>query len=92
MGRHQCVKVNGVLSSGKQVSSGAPQGFVLGPLLFALYVIELLSLTIVSSKLLKFADDIKLYHTIRPPENCLILQRDEMSGQKIGSCHLILQM
>ena len=48
-----------------------PQGSVLGPLLFALYVPSL-----VSSKLLMFADDIKLYRTIRSPEDCLILQRD----------------
>jgi len=63
MGRHQCVKVNGTLSSWEWVSSGVPQGFVLGPLLVALYVNEVLSL--VSSKLLMFADDIKLYRTTR---------------------------
>ena len=41
---------------------------------FALYINELPSL--VSSKLLMFADDIKLYHTIHSPEDCLILQKD----------------
>jgi len=68
---HQCVEVNDTLSSWELVSSGVP---VLWPLLFALYVNELTSL--VSSKLLMCADDIKLYHTIRSPEDCLILQRD----------------
>jgi len=71
MGRHQCVKVNGALSSWERVSSGALQGSVLGPLLFALCINELPSL--VSSKLLMFADEIKLYHTMRSPEDCLIL-------------------
>jgi len=52
------------------LSSGVP----LGPSLFALYVNEFLSL--VSSKLLMFTDDIKLYSTIRFPEDCLILHRD----------------
>jgi len=69
MSRHQCVKVNGTLSSWQWASS-VPQGSVLGPL----YVNELPSL--VSSKLLMFADDVKLYRTICSPEDCLILQRD----------------
>jgi len=71
MGRHQYVKVNGTLSSWEQVSSGVPQKSILE---LALYVNELPSL--VSSKLLMFADDIKLYHTIRSPEDYLILHRD----------------
>jgi len=80
MGRNQCVKVNGTLSSWEQVSSGVPQGSILGSLLFALYVNELPSL--VFSKLLMFADDIKLYHAIRSPEDCLILQRDILEWSK----------
>ena len=50
------------------------QGSVLGPLLFALYVNELPSL--VSSSILMFADDIKLYHVIRSPDDFLQLQHD----------------
>ena len=73
-GRRQCVKINDVLSSWVQVSSGVPQGSILGPLLFSLYVNELPSL--VSSQLLMFADDIKLYRTIRSSEDCLVLQND----------------
>jgi len=74
MGRHQCVEVIGTLSSWEQVSSGVPQGSVLGSLLFALYVNELPSL--VSCKLLMFADEIKLYRTICSLEDCLIQQKD----------------
>lgn len=46
----------------------------IGPLLFALYVNELPYL--VSSSLLVFADDIKLYRTICGPEDCSQLQED----------------
>ena len=73
-GRRQCVKINSASSSWTQVSSGVPQGSVLGPLLFVLYINELPSL--VSSQLLMFADDIKLYRCIRSPKDCLILQND----------------
>jgi len=73
-GRCQCVKINGILSSWTQVSSVVPQGSILSPLLFSLYVNELPSL--VSSQLLTFVDDIKLYRTIRSFEDCLILQND----------------
>jgi len=82
------------LGNGLAVVFPKAQGSVLGSLLFALYVNELLLL--VSSKLLMFADDIKLYRTIYSPEDCLILQRDinfkyHLNGQNIGSCHLMLQ-
>ena len=47
---------------------------VLGPLLFSLYVNELPPL--VSSSLLLFADNIKLYRIIRSPKDYLQLQHD----------------
>ena len=45
------------------VTSGVPQGSVLGPLLFTMFVNEIPS--IVSSPLLMFADDIKIFRVIR---------------------------
>ena len=57
--RQQCVKVNGTYSTWTNVKSGVPQGSVLGPLLFILYVNDLPD-TIVSCSCSIFADDTKL--------------------------------
>jgi len=63
------VHINGFLTSWARVDSGVPQGSVLGPLLFALYMNE--SPSLVSSSLLMFADDIKLYWIICGPDDQL---------------------
>lgn len=73
-GRNQCVSVNGSLSSQIVVKSGIPQGSVLGPILFNIFVNDLPD--VVSSTLLLFADDGKLYRAIKSVEDCQKLQTD----------------
>ena len=57
------------------VLSGVPQGSVLGPILFLIYVNDLPA-TVTNTKLLLFADDAKLYKSIANPTDMLLLQED----------------
>ena len=57
-GRKQRVVVNGTWSSWKYVNAGAPQGWVLGPLLFLISINDLPDDLICNPKL--FADDVSL--------------------------------
>lgn len=59
VGRSMRVSVAGVKSSPRDVKSGVPQGSVLGPLLFLLYVNYLPSSILNHCKI--FADDLKIY-------------------------------
>ena len=56
--RQQCVSVDNTLSSFLPVSSGVPQGSILGPLLFLIYANNLSSY-ISYSKVFIYADDTK---------------------------------
>ena len=59
--RRQRVCVNGSYSSWSEVASGIPQGSVLGPLLFVIYVNEIPDLLSEGTSILMFAKDPKIY-------------------------------
>ena len=72
--RTQSVSVNGVLSSSRPVVSGVPQGSVLGPVLFLLFINDISGS--VQSNLRLFADDCVLYREVATHQDCLALQQD----------------
>jgi len=72
--REMAVRVNGLLSRWAAVLSGVPQGSVLGPLLFLLFVNELPTWIINSIKM--FADDTKIWCRISTREDSFGLQED----------------
>lgn len=61
MDREQCVLIDNVYSDKKIVCYGVPQGTVLGPLLFTLYVNDLFKLNI-SGDIISFADDTAVFY------------------------------
>ena len=76
--RIQKVVVNGKVSVVELVISGVPQGTVLGPLLFLLFVNDI-ELYIENSHLKLFADDSRLFKKIHPsssPDGSECLQND----------------
>ena len=72
--REQRVQVNGKTSEWGSVTSGVPQGSVLGPLLFIIYINDLD--TEVNSDISKFADDTKIGRKITKLDDVRGLQED----------------
>lgn len=74
-GRQQKVVIQGCSSVYKPVMSGVPQGSILGPLLFNLYINDLHSCIENNQlKLYLYADDSKLLHYISNQQDCIELQ------------------
>ena len=76
-GREQSVIVNGETSDPVKVISGVPQGSVLGPLLFLIYIDDITSLQLSKgTKVSLYADDMLLYKPISSDNDYVELQHD----------------
>ena len=73
-GREMRTVIRGKKSAWREVTSGAPQGLVLAPLLFAVYTNDMTKG--VNSYTSLFVDDAKLVRKITKREDCEALQRD----------------
>ena len=72
--RRQRVVVDGEVSNWKSVLSGVPQGSVLGPILFLIYINDLDES--ITNNVLKFADDTKLFRKVNTDGDKQHLQND----------------
>ena len=63
-GRSQCVAVDGCLPAVSEVLSGVPQGYVLGPVLFLIFINDIIDICSGEVTIKLFADDAKLYSVI----------------------------
>ena len=80
MGTTQVVSVRNATSSKAEVLSGVPQGSVLGPLLFIVYINDLPNH--VNSSIQMFADDTKIFTKVDKPEDTTKLQHNIDELQK----------
>ena len=74
--RKQKVHVEETFSNWAAVISGIPQGSILGPLLFIIYINDLVEYCNSGSEIYLFADDAKMFSYVTQNENNKQLQQD----------------
>ena len=74
--RHQQVVIGGRTSSRLPVLSGVPQGSILGPLLFVLFIDDMFSCISPGTNIALYADDTKIWREINYSTDNFALQRD----------------
>ena len=84
--RKQCVQVNGQFSKWSNVSSGIPQGSVLGPVLFVIYINVLPVLYMVL-----YAADTKMYKEKQLDSDTIVVQ-DDLFPLMTAGCYYLTQI
>ena len=78
-GRFQRVTVLGATSTSLPITSGVPQGSLLAPFLFSVYINDLPNNLTTSTGVGLYADDTKLHRSVQNPCDALVLQEDIQS-------------
>lgn len=76
--RVQAVKANNMLSEFKRVQCGVPQGSVLGPLMFLLFINDMPNLPL-QSEIIMYADDVAIYNSGPSLDSVLNILRVDMA-------------
>ena len=76
LGRWQSVIVNGSISNSLQVLSGVPQGSILGPSLFVLFINDISTGLSPGTNIMLYADDTKIWREMVNEEDFSTIQND----------------
>ena len=74
--RKRRVVLSNKFSSCLPVQSGVPQGSILGPLLFILFINDIYETISPETKISLYADDTKIWRNMKSYQDCIILQND----------------
>ena len=81
--RKQCVSYNNVISDVKDISCGVPQGSILGPLLFIIYINDIQNCSNLF-KYIMFADDTNLFVSNKNLDNLVASVNEELKNLSMG--------
>jgi endonuclease/exonuclease/phosphatase family metal-dependent hydrolase len=74
--REQCVTIGNIKSSVKPVLSGVPQGSIIGPILFVIFINDMAEVVSPDTGLGLYADDTKAWRQINSEDDHIALQND----------------